>query len=64
MTKTLSNVEIIKEVVAALEADTEHEYSIDFDKMLNTLDIGRQDEAEPVDLENIINNFKQSQEII
>jgi hypothetical protein len=59
----MKNTEIITKVIAALEADKEHSYNTNYNEMLDTLDIGRPNESEPVDLDNIINNFKQSQEM-
>jgi len=62
---SMTNVQMAKEVVQALREDTDHNYNIDFEEILNTIDISRPDESEEewVDMDTVIFNFKQSLEV-
>ena len=61
----MTNAQMAKEVVQALREDTDHKYNIDFEEILNTIDISRPDESEEewVDMDTVIFNFKQSLEV-
>jgi hypothetical protein len=69
MKKIITNHEIAKKVIEALDADKEHEYEkISLEKLVDLIDLGRspEEEAEPVDeevLNRYIEGYKESLEI-